>query len=164
MRTSIAAFVCLLALGAGSAGAGGFATASVESPPDEIAAGQVWKARVTIKQHGRTPLDGLQPAVTIRQGETAKTFPAEPTGETGVYVARVEFPSAGAWRYEVNDGFGRPGQVHTFAPIDVAGPSGGGGGGADVWWLVAALGTAGAGGLAWLFRRRWSVRPSPRPA
>jgi hypothetical protein len=163
MKNAIALIVTLLALGAGSAGAGGFATAGV-TPPDEIAAGEVWNAELTIRQHGRTPLEGVEPTLTIRQGTTAKTFRAEPTDEIGVYVARVEFPSGGQWRYEVNDGFGPPGlNTHTFSPISVLAPSGGdgdGGIGIGMWWLVLALGGAGALLLAGIFGRRLTGRPA----
>ena len=88
-----------------AAGAGGFATAGLSSTPEGVAPGQPWKVDITVLQHGRTPLDGLQPSVVIRSGDTTREFAAAPTGKTGVYRAEVVFPTAGRWDYEVLDGF-----------------------------------------------------------
>ena len=58
------------------------------------------------------------------------TFAAKPTNEAGVYLAKVKFPSAGSWKYEVYDGFTQYGgaQKHTFGAISVGGGSGAGSG------------------------------------
>ena len=52
----------------------------------------------------------------------SKTFRAKSTGRIGVYRARVVFPRAGKWRYEVFDGFIEYGgaRSHKFAPVKVA--------------------------------------------
>jgi hypothetical protein len=140
MRTSLLLAVVAAALAvAGTAGAGGWATAGVNPPPDDIAAGAVWKANVRVLQHGRTPLNGVKPTITIRNVETGKaqTFPAKPTGKSGVYAADVVFPSGGTRRYEIHDGFGQYGgaQTHTFAPVDVTGSAGDAGG--SLTWTIA---------------------------
>jgi hypothetical protein len=127
MRTLLLGFVAAAALAlAGTATAGGWATAGVGPPPGDPTAGSTWDAKITILQHGMTPLAGVSPTLTlVGQGGKRVTFPAEPTGETGVYLAKVKFPSAGSWSYEVYDGFvqyGNP-QRHTFAAISV-GPAG----------------------------------------
>lgn len=111
-----------------SAFAGGWATAGLAPPPDEVGAGDTWNARITILQHGQTPLEGVTPTVTIRNGSTAKSFTGKPTGEAGIYVAKVVFPSEGKWSYEVKDGFHLygGGQTHKFAAVDI-GTAGGGG-------------------------------------
>jgi hypothetical protein len=143
---------------AGAASAGGWATAGLAPPPNDIAAGETWKAELTILQHGRTPLDGVRPEVIISDGKTKIPFAAKPTGEPGKYVANVKFPSGGEWRYAVNDGFGG---THTFAPFDVAG--GGGGGASGVGLIETLAGVAAALILAVvvaLFIRR--QRPAPR--
>ena len=127
---------------AASAGAGGWATAGLGPPPDDIRAGETWNAEVTILQHGRTPLAGVRPAVVIRNAKTGATkrFRATPTDTAGVYRAQVRFPSGGAWRYEVYDGFTAYGGAkhHTFAPVDVASAAGGDGA-RDVWVLAGVL-------------------------
>src|SRR6266508_2503607 len=105
MRTLIGTIVGALAL-AGTASAGGWATAGLSPPSGGIGPGDTWNAVVTILQHGQTPLVGMRPTVTIRNhAGKALTFPARPTGKPGVYLAKVKFPSAGTWRYEVYDGF-----------------------------------------------------------
>jgi YtkA-like protein len=145
-----------LALSA-SAAAGGWATVQLSSLPGGTKAGGTWTPELTVLQHGRTPLDGVIPVITITAGDgTAKTFTATPTGTPGKYRAEVTFPSGGSWRYQIWDGFSR---THTFAPLTIASPDGGGfprvpvGGAA-----VAALGIA---ALALLARRR---RTAPQPA
>ncbi|MGH2996266.1 MAG: FixH family protein [Gaiellaceae bacterium] len=120
MRRFIIGTVAVLALAAaGSATAGGWATVGVSPQPEE----SDWQPTLTVLQHGRTPLDGVKPTITIHNeatGET-KSFPATPTGEPGKYSAKVVFPAGGTWRYEINDGFS---QTHTFAPITIPGAAG----------------------------------------
>lgn len=148
----------------GSAAAGGWATAGLGPPDDGLQAGDTWNAKVTILQHGRTPLSGVEPTVTIRNDKgTTLTFPAHPTGEVGVYEARVKFPSGGSWSYEVYDGFEQYGgaQTHTFGPVAIAPGSDGG---VTVWpFVLAGLALAlVAGAGVWLagIRRRARALPA----
>jgi hypothetical protein len=149
---------------AGTASAGGWATAGLGPPNDGISAGDTWKAETTILQHGQTPLVGVQPAVIIRNTKTGveKRFAAKPTDKPGVYVADVTFPSGGEWRYFVHDGFGQYGgaQTHAFAPIQVAGPTDGSGSGFPLWALAIAAVLAAAAGLV-LVARRARLRTAP---
>ena len=71
-------------------------------------------------QHGVTPLDDLKPAVTIANGDATKTFAATPTGKPGEYRARVVFPTAGRWTYEIDDGFISE-QPHTYPAVQIQG-------------------------------------------
>ena len=112
-----------LALPASAIG-GGWATVGVTPPPDDIGPGQTWNAELKILQHGVTPLEGVEPTVMISNGSSEESFPATPTGEPGVYVAKVVFPSGGEWSYRVNDGFS---QTHSFAPVSIGGPVAGDG-------------------------------------
>ena len=102
--------------------AGGWATVKLSSTPKGVAAGTPWNVRVTVLQHGLTPLADVKPLVRIRKGEVRRAFPARPTADTGVYAARVVFPSAGVWRYAVWDGFVAYGgaRTHTYAPVRIA--------------------------------------------
>lgn len=52
----------------------------------------------------------------------SRTFLASPTKRTGRYRARVVFPTAGTWRYEVFDGFTEHGgaRTHRFPPVRIA--------------------------------------------
>jgi hypothetical protein len=126
MRKLIAvAAVALVA--APAAFGGGWATVGVTPLPSGDDSD--WNATLMVKQHGQTPLDGVQPSITIRNagsGET-KTFAATPTGTPGEYRARVVFPSDGTWAYEVYDGFTQYGgaQTHTFAPVTIDTTGGG---------------------------------------
>jgi hypothetical protein len=145
----------------GAASAGGFATVGLSSLPDGTAPGQPWRVTLTVLQHGVTPLDGVRPVVRIRSadGAATRTFAAAPAGKPGVYRARVVFPTAGRWTYEVDDGFTythrfaavRNGDRRAAAPAApaaarpaAAAPASRGDGGD----LVAALGAAVAAGLA----------------
>ena len=151
-----------LALPASALG-GGWATAGVSPPPDDMGPGQTWDARLTILQHGETPLDGVTPTLTIRNGGTSKTFTAKPSGEPGVYIAHVVFPSAGKWSYSVHDGFTRYGgaQTHTFAPVSIG--VGGDGGGFPVMTASAVIAVVlGLAAVLLLLARRTRVRaPAP---
>jgi hypothetical protein len=129
---------------------GGFATAGVAPPPSDTKPGAPWNAKLTILQHGRTPLDNVKPSITIKPagGGAPHVFQAKPTGKPGEYAARVVFPTAGRWTYVVDDGFSAR---HDFAPVTIGGSgaaspavAGGDEGGIDVW---LALGLAAAAGL-----------------
>lgn len=102
-----------------AASAGGWATVGLSSlPPDDLKAGGTWSFDLTVLQHGVTPLENVQPTITLvgDDGTLAGTFAATPTQKPGVYHAEVRFPATGTWRYEINDGFSR---THTFKPVDV---------------------------------------------
>jgi hypothetical protein len=148
----------------GTALAGGWATVEMSSTPDGTASGEPWVVDLTILQHGRTPLAGLTPRVTItgRESGDTRVVTARPLGQPGVYRARVVFPADGSWDYVIDDGFSRQ---HTYAPVQIgagtAVPAGGGDDGARWIPLVAA----GAfmlllGGLAGALLRRG---PAPAP-
>lgn len=98
--------------------AGGWATVGLDSTPEGTAPGGTWNVNITVLQHGRTPLDGVTPTLTIHNGDATKTFTAKATGKPGVYRASVTFPTAGKWTYVVNDGF-VANQAHSFPPVDI---------------------------------------------
>ena len=135
MRKQLIVAVAALALVcASTALAGGWATVKLSSSPKGLSAGEPWVVDVTVLQHGLAsqPLCCLSPTITIRKvaasraasssSAVSKTFRAKSTGRIGVYRARVVFPSAGTWRYEVFDGFIEYGgaRTHKFAPVRVA--------------------------------------------
>jgi hypothetical protein len=104
---------------AGTALAGGWATVGVSpGPPEGGGPGSTWNVNLEVLQHGRTPLDGVVPTIAIRNRETGdtQTFIAKPTGERGMYAAKVVFPTEGTWEYTINDGFS---QTHTFKPVTI---------------------------------------------
>ena len=149
---------------------GGWATVGLSSLPDGAQPGEPWSVDLTVLQHGRTPLEGVQPRVLIRgpDGEAEKAFVAKPTERAGVYRARVVFPAAGRFTYAVDDDFS---QVHELGAVRI----GAGGEQATVAvapadsgdgvTLTGALGIAlGAGLLAALLttamRRRGQAKPA----
>ena len=128
----VAAFVALTC--ASTALAGGWATVKLSSSPKGLAADEPWVVDITVLQHGLAtqPLCCLKPTVTIRRvgpvrttsafGKKALTFRARPTSRSGVYRAKVVFPSAGTWRYEVFDAFTEYGgaRTHRFAAVKIS--------------------------------------------
>ena len=139
--------------------AGGWATVSLSSTPDGLGPGAPWDVEMTILQHGRTPLDGVEPSITLTNGATGKTeyVAAKPTGRPGVYEARAVFPDAGRWTYAVDDGFSR---VHDYPAVTIGGaasaPAAAGGDGFPWTALLVSLlaGLAAVGVTAVLRRRR----------
>jgi hypothetical protein len=98
-----------------------------------MSADEPWIVNITVLQHGLAsqPLCCLNPTVTISRVAQVRstsaavkkslTFRARPTARTGVYRARVVFPDAGMWRYEVYDAFTMHGgaRTHKFAPVKI---------------------------------------------
>ena len=166
MRTLLLTLVAVGALAvAGTASAGGWATVGVSPAPDNPTAGSTWNAKITILQHGQTPLEGVSPTIALIGTDGKKvTFPAEATGDPGVYLAKVEFPAAGSWSYEVYDGFALhgQGQTHTFGAIEV-GAAGSGSSGLDLPALPLTAGLLALGGLVALFFGMRRLRPRPAP-
>ena len=146
---------------------GGFATVGLSSLPDDARPGEAWVVDMTVLQHGRTPLEGVRPAMVIEPAGrgTATRFAARPTGEPGVYRAEVVFPDAGEWSYSADDGFAAVHQMGTVtigtgsdaAPAAAATDRG--------MSLPGALGIAALAGLlaalvAGPVRRRFSSKPA----
>ena len=140
MRKAIVLTAAVGLVCASTALAGGWATVKLNSQPQGLAAGEPWIVDITVLQHGLAsqPLWCLKPTVTIRRvaqtrspsssveaPRAARTFSARPTKRIGVYRARVVFPGAGTWRYQVFDAFTTYGgaRTHTFKPVRIA-PSG----------------------------------------
>ena len=148
--------------------AGGWATVTLSSTPDDLGPGAAWNVEMTILQHGKTPLDGVEPSITLTNGATGKTeyVAAKPTGRPGVYEARAVFPEAGRWTYAVDDGFSR---IHDYPAVTIGGaasaPAAAGGDGFP--WsalLVALLAGLAAAGLTTVLRRRRARPPLSGPA
>ncbi|MBE2317534.1 FixH family protein [Solirubrobacter sp. CPCC 204708] len=121
-RLLIAVALAASLVAAPSAFAGGWATVGLDSTPAGVEPGQPWNVNLTVLQHGRTPLEDVQPTLTIRQGGSEQTFAARATDKPGVYAVSVTFPRGGEWMYEVNDGF-ITGQPHTFPAVRIGDPA-----------------------------------------
>ena len=135
MRKSLLIVTALVALAcASTALAGGWATVKLSSSPKGVTADEPWVVDITVLQHGLAsqPLCCLKPTVTIRRvgpartmsslGMKSLTFRARQTSRAGVYRAKVVFPSAGTWRYEVFDAFTAYGgaRTHTFRAVKIS--------------------------------------------
>ena len=135
MRRSLIIIAAVMALtSASTAFAGGWASVKLCSSPKGLAADEPWVVDITVLQHGLAsqPLCCLKPTVTIRRvgpartttslGKRSLTFGARSTSRSGVYRAKVVFPSAGTWRYEVFDGFTEYGgaRTHTFKAVKIS--------------------------------------------
>lgn len=106
-----------------SASPGGWATVGFEPLPDGTSAGGTWSPTIFVKQHGVTPLTGLQPVVWIVDDATgaAAEFLASETSEAGVYEADVVFPTQGDWRLTIQSGFG---DSHvSYGPFAIGSPA-----------------------------------------
>lgn len=133
MRSLIPLLVLAVAIALpGAAHAGGWATVEASGVPDGVSAGQTFELELVVKQHGRTPLDGLTPRVQITgdDGDT-RTFTAVPAGAPGTYVAELAYPSTGTWQTRLFDGF-TDATPHRLAPLEVSAPGAGAGGGSDL--------------------------------
>jgi YtkA-like protein len=153
MRAALVAVLALLFVAPASAG--GWATAEL-APPENINAGDTWTAKVTILQHGRTPMDGVKPVVIVSDGKASKIrVAARWTGKPGLYEAKVRIPHSGTWHYAVYDGFTQYGnaQVHGF-PAFKAGAAGDRGLSLSVWPFLALFGLVLVGGVAYRARPR----------
>lgn len=136
-----------------TATAGGWATVGIAPLPDGTEAGTTWRPEITIRQHGRTPLDGLAPVVRITNEDGAsREFLAMPAGKTGVYDADVVFPEQGEWRIVVESGFGE--SRLTYGPVSITSSPGEAPGAFPTTWLVALLPAVALAGLLVLGTRR----------
>jgi cytochrome c2 len=81
--------------------AGGWAVITLDELPGEIVAGQPLEIGFTVRQHGVTLMDGLEPTVHARQAGFTLTEQAKAQGETGHYVATLTFPQAGEWTWSI---------------------------------------------------------------
>jgi hypothetical protein len=132
MRYLIAlAAVATALVASGVAGAGGWATVGLDPLPTGVGPGEPWNPTMTILQHGKTPLSGLSPTITITLDDTgtSRQFTARETDEPGVYEASVVFPEAGAWRIVADSTFGD--SRLTYGPVLIepkGGPAGAGSG------------------------------------
>jgi hypothetical protein len=113
-----AAALAALVIAPATSLAGGWATVGLSPLPDGARPGEPWVVELTVLQHGRTPLEGVQPQVQIGRPDrgTERSFGAIPTGRPGVYRARVVFPSPGEWSYSVDDDFS---QLHEFGSVRI---------------------------------------------
>jgi hypothetical protein len=115
-RISILAIGTLLALGAlaGTALAKeGAVTKLDQLPPGGLQAGQTYALGYTILMDGVEPYQADATEILVRNANgKALSYPGTPDGKPGHYVAKVYFPAAGTYTWQVTQG-------SYFAPMDL---------------------------------------------
>lgn len=95
---------------AGTALAGGWATAEFDEALPELREGGSWRIGFTILQHGNHPVavDGAGLRFTNDKSGAVIFYEAEPMGVEGHYLASVERLPVGTWTLEVEQGLFAP--------------------------------------------------------
>lgn len=95
--------------------------ASASLAAGELTAGAPFTIGFTVLQHGKHPVDGLSPRITLtpQDGGETITVLAEAASGPGRYQAQILLPAAGAWAWQI-DAFGPPA---TLAPLRVVAPA-----------------------------------------
>ena len=161
MRTGAALVALALTFAiAPAAAGGGWATVGFAPLPDGTDAGSTWRPTIYVKQHGVTPLAGLQPVVSIQRDDPGalERFTAVETADAGVYTADVVFPTAGDWRVTIESGFG--GSNVTYGPVEIGVPAVAGGGGTELPVAGFVVALALLGGAALVAARRFRLTPA----
>jgi hypothetical protein len=82
--------------------AGGWAVITLDELPAGVVAGEPLTIGFTVLQHGKTPMDGLDPTVTATLfKESQFVVQAEPDGKPGHYTATLTFPKEGDWSWSI---------------------------------------------------------------
>lgn len=102
------ALAASLGLGFHSA-VGGWAVITIENPPDYLEAGAAYRLEYTVRQHGKTPLPGLQGSVLVQPTGAVNadqlSVQSSPGSREGGYVATVRVPDADQVTLTVRSGF-----------------------------------------------------------
>jgi cytochrome c2 len=82
--------------------AGGWAVITLDELPTDVQAGEPVTVGFMVRQHGITPMEGLDPTITARLGFNDKfVVQAAPEGEPGHYTAALTFPREGNWEWSI---------------------------------------------------------------
>lgn len=169
--------LCAALAVAGVATAGGYATATMDPPPDEPVAGEPVQLGFTLMQHGVTPTNWGRAVFSVIDIDTSErtSYPATPSGAGGHWTVEVIFPAVGNYRFEVTHDLqiesvnltettlavGAPGTGTTAA---TAAPSVGLAALAGALGLILAVGLWFAGGSRTPRSTRMAAAPTPEHA
>ncbi|MEW6404652.1 MAG: hypothetical protein AB1649_22880, partial [Chloroflexota bacterium] len=84
--------------------AGGWAVITLDELPGQVIAGQPLEIGFMVRQHGVTPMDGLEPIVHASgpgTGKSSLNFTAAEQGQPGYYVATLTLPENGKWEWSI---------------------------------------------------------------
>lgn len=141
LRVLVVTAIMVFALG-GTALAGGWALTVVNDAPRAFEAGAEHEITYTILQHGRSGayVDGTSLNFSHPNLKEVLSFPGEPTGNPGEYVATVTLPTTGLWSWEVDQGWLGVQELGSVDVLATASTSGGVSG--DFARYALLLGTA----------------------
>lgn len=88
-----------------SVNAGGWAVITLDSLPDAIEVGKPTALAYTVRQHGVTPLGGLNGTIEAVAGQLRVTAKTAAGPGTGRYVGTLTLPRAGNWSITIDSGF-----------------------------------------------------------
>jgi hypothetical protein len=125
----VRAFVLVVGVGMGvgllasPAVAGGWAVTTLDAVP-QPKAGAPTDVGLTVRQHGRTPVDVADVGIVVRdRAGKERFFAARHQGATGHYVATVVFPEVGTTTWQVNQGWFGPQDLGTIRVLDPKAPA-----------------------------------------
>jgi len=84
---------------------GGWAVVTVDDLPDYAVVGRPVRLSFVVRQHGMTPLAGLQPVVEAKSGTANVSVTAVPDIGAGQYVAQLNLSRPGDWTVTIQSGF-----------------------------------------------------------
>jgi mono/diheme cytochrome c family protein len=82
--------------------AGGWAIVTVRALPEWVVVGKPFELTFTARQHGVSPLDGLEPQVTATSDTGSLDAPAISTKSAGEYTATLVLPRPGTWTIAID--------------------------------------------------------------
>jgi len=83
--------------------AGGWAVITLDSWPENVTAGKPVEVILTVRQHGRTLMEGLEVTLTGYHPASKRSIlvKAQELKQPGQYAASLVFPEAGNWEWSV---------------------------------------------------------------
>jgi len=82
--------------------AGGWAVITVDELPTDVVAGEPFTVGFTVLQHGKTPMNDLDPILNVHLDKTdAFIVHAKHDDKPGHYIATLTFPKAGEWEWSI---------------------------------------------------------------
>jgi hypothetical protein len=100
-RLAVIAVVAAALAAPSSAFAGGMGVWALSGPERGMKAGDVWLAQVRVVGCQGIPMDAVPTVAITSESGQRLTFRGRTTGVPGKYTARVVFPSAGKWSYQI---------------------------------------------------------------
>ena len=85
---------------------GGWAVVTLDTLPEYFLAGQPTTLSFMIRQHGVTPLKGVNPTLEARAGSRITHGAVVAGKQAGQYLASFTLPEPGEWTLTINSGWG----------------------------------------------------------